>query len=51
MWRIENSEKMRNNFDYEMNMLASVNIDKNRKTCSKPQKMECTLFRAPLYTT
>ena len=23
-WRIENSQKMRNNFDYELNLMASV---------------------------
>lgn len=31
-WRIENSEKMRNNFDYEMNLLASVKFTKARET-------------------
>lgn len=40
-WRIENSEKMRNNFDYEFNLLASVFSPYLRRTYSKTTRTVC----------
>lgn len=47
-WRIENSEKMRNNFDYELNLMASVDDPYSRRTYSKPTRTDSTLCPVPL---